>query len=387
MVHHEAPIAHTRVIKCGLSIIIESTHHSTRPSQSVLEHQPSPINPKPAHSSHQPQAPPQQLHHHVATDNPVHATIVLHSSYIFNRRAPLQHVCVHVRTPPAHQASSVCANFTHRPKPPSLCDKHRNCCTTVATMLLPSAIGCDGSAPKTRYQSSLLASPPLSPPASSHPTLYSTCRALQSMLTTPRLPSPLPSPPTTHAEMPASPFKLRLRTRNETSTSQTPRMRITKRAAPPPRGINKRRRAVDDDRNRSTPEQDVEDNFEEYSGPSTPKRMRIAPEVLPLGLERSDFHTLELQQRIEQDDDDDDDVLESIEDHDDDEWSTEEDRILVELVLEKLKLSKSEWQDCARSLGKDRGSVGKRWKSLMSAGEIGVKDRGARRSRIHSTWR
>jgi len=115
--------------------------------------------------------------------------------------------------------------------------------------------------------------------------------------------------------------------------------------------------------------------------------MRIAPEVLPLGLERSDFHTLELQQRIEQDDDDDDDVLESIEDHDDDEWSTEEDRILVELVLEKLKLSKSEWQDCARSLGKDRGSVGKRWKSLMSAGEIGVKDRGARRSRIHSTWR
>jgi len=68
------------------------------------------------------------------------------------------------------------------------------------------------------------------------------------------------------------------------------------------------------------------------------------------------------------------------------EWSTEEDRILVELVLEKLKLSKEEWQDCARSLGKDRGSVGKRWKSLMGAGEVGLK-RNNRRAKIHGTWR
>jgi len=147
--------------------------------------------------------------------------------------------------------------------------------------------------------------------------------------------------------------------------------------------MNKRRRAVDDDLNRSTPEQDVENSDEESIRPSTPKRMRIAPEVLPLGLERSDFHDLDLQQKMDQDDD----VLESVEGHDDDEWSTEEDRVLVELVLEKLKLSKSEWQDCARSLGKDRGSVGKRWKSLINAGEVGLKGRGARRSKIHSTWR
>jgi len=134
--------------------------------------------------------------------------------------------------------------------------------------------------------------------------------------------------------------------------------------------------------NRTTPDQDVEDSDEELIRPSTPKRMRIAPEVLPLGLERSDFHTLDLQQKTEQSDI----VLESVEGSDG-EWSTEEDRILVELVLEKLKLSKSEWQDCARSLGKDRGSVGKRWKSLINSGEVGLKGRGVRRSRIHSTWR
>ena len=41
-----------------------------------------------------------------------------------------------------------------------------------------------------------------------------------------------------------------------------------------------------------------------------------------------------------------------------------------------------------RSLGKDRGSVGRRWKSLMVHGDVGLK-RGAaqRRGRIHGTWR
>ena len=126
---------------------------------------------------------------------------------------------------------------------------------------------------------------------------------------------------------------------------------------------------------------EMEDSEEENIAPSTPKRMRFAPEVLPLGLERSDFHTLNLQ-RIEQGEE----VLETVEGKED-EWSTEQDHLLVELVLEKLKLSKTEWQDCARSLGKDRGSVGKRWKSLMGGGEVGLKGRGARRGKINSTWR
>ncbi|KAL3423722.1 DNA-binding protein [Phlyctema vagabunda] len=248
-------------------------------------------------------------------------------------------------------------------------------------MLLPSALSCEASqqTPRTRYQSSLFASPPPSPqpsPQSAINGLFSTCRALQSMLSPqPTQPTQLPSPPMQHAEI-GSPFKLRLRARKSAECDALPRKRITKRNAPPPRGINKRRRSVDE----------VDSEEEECPNPepvlpSTPKRLRLAPPVLPLGLERSDFHTLDTDTGK-------DEVLESIEDNDmgEDAWSTEEDRMLVELVLEKLKLSKSEWQDCARSLGKDRGSVGKRWKSLMGSGEVGLKNR-QRRSKIHGSWR
>ncbi|TVY34860.1 hypothetical protein LSUB1_G005406 [Lachnellula subtilissima] len=270
-------------------------------------------------------------------------------------------------------------------------------------MLLPSAIGCDSSsqsAHKPRLQTSLFASPPLSPPPSSGgPTLnnlYSTCRALQSMLTTP---NQLPSPPTTHAEVPAaaSPLKLRLRARrtDDLAQAQTPRKKITKRG-PPPRGINKRRRvADDDDMSHGHAQQEDEDDAsvaaleekeDDENGPRTPKRARLlAPPVLPLGLERGDFHSL-LPASTPQENNE---VLPSIEDNDaqrSDFWSTEEDRLLVELVLEKLKLTKSDWQDCARSLGKDRGTVGRRWKSLMGGGEVGLKHR-PRRAKLHSTWR
>ena len=146
---------------------------------------------------------------------------------------------------------------------------------------------------------------------------------------------------------------------------------------------------------RETVDQDLGDDSEaeqeeRCGGPSTPKRMRFAPEVLPLGLERSDFHSLKLQERAEQHGDE---VLESVEGETEGkedtqgEWSTEEDRLLVELVLEKLKLTKSDWQDCARSLGRDRGSVGRRWKSLMSSNEVGLKRNHLRRGKIHQTWR
>jgi len=167
----------------------------------------------------------------------------------------------------------------------------------------------------------------------------------------------------------------------------TPRKKITKRVHnAPPRGVNKRRRAVDDEMSRESVEHEGEgdeDSEEENMGPSTPKRMRFAPEVLPLGLERSDFHSLGLQRAAQEGQ-----LVHGVEGEGEgeEEWSTEEDRLLVELVLEKLKLTKSDWQDCARSLGKDRGSVGRRWKSLMGGGEVGLKGR-LRRGKIHSTWR
>jgi len=170
----------------------------------------------------------------------------------------------------------------------------------------------------------------------------------------------------------------------------------TKRAAAPPRGLNKRRRAVEDELSRETAEAESEQEDEEKEKdaclPSTPKRRRFAPEILPLGLERSDFHTLHLQSVTSSQEN----VLQSVEDSNshpkseerEGEWTTEEDRLLVELVLEKLRLTKSDWQDCARSLGKDRGSVGKRWKSLMGNGDVGLKSRSSnRRAKIHGTWR
>ncbi|KAI9053401.1 hypothetical protein LZ554_002360 [Drepanopeziza brunnea f. sp. 'monogermtubi'] len=129
--------------------------------------------------------------------------------------------------------------------------------------------------------------------------------------------------------------------------------------------------------------------------PSTPKRMRLAPEIIPLGLERSDFHDLRLKEIESQPQGDHGQVMQSIEGSEfglglglnHEEWSMEEDRLLVELVLEKLKLTKSDWQDCARSLGKDRGSVGRRWKSLMGGGEVGLKRNLPRRAKLHGTWR
>jgi hypothetical protein len=199
----------------------------------------------------------------------------------------------------------------------------------------------------------------------------------------------------THAPPAASPFKLRLRSRkiadtlNNDDDISTPRMRsrrISKRNAAPPRGVNKRRRAIDDDARRDDSDADEArlQPPDETAGPSTPKRMRLAPQVLPLGLERSDFLRLEMGEDSSASTED---KFDDAENGDEDElWSSAEDRLLVELVLEKLKLSKSDWQDCARSLGKDRGSVGRRWKSLIGGGEVGLKGRG-RRGKIHATWR
>ncbi|KAM4059423.1 MYB-like protein [Hirsutella rhossiliensis] len=212
----------------------------------------------------------------------------------------------------------------------------------------------------------------LSPPQSSLGNIMVACRSLQSLVATPVAEAPrpslasLPTPPMAHAPMPP---KLRLRTPRPAS----------------PSGPNKRRRADDADHLSHGEEQDADSDLDIAPShlsddgpatPSTPKCSRIAPEQLPLGLARADFHDMHLLNNGQ-------DV-----DNDGAEWSADDDRILVELVLDKLRLSKTEWQDCARSLGKDRHSVGRRWKSLMAKGDVGLKARGpSRRARLHGTWR
>lgn len=196
-----------------------------------------------------------------------------------------------------------------------------------------------------------------------------------------------------------SPMKLRLRSRAPASDSsdehRASRRRIAKRA--PPRGANKRRRGPDDgddldddvdsdlDLGNQTDSDEQQSQQRQPTAPSTPKRARIAPEQLPLGLERSDFHEMHLRQSVDAQQSQGADVEVEA---DGEAWTAEDDRILVELVLDKLKLSKSEWQDCARSLGKDRHSVGRRWKTLMAHGDVGVKTRSStRRAKLHGTWR
>jgi hypothetical protein len=193
-----------------------------------------------------------------------------------------------------------------------------------------------------------------------------------------------------------------------------------KPAAKAPRGLNKRRREIYEE------DSDVEMMRDEFS---TPKRPRKAPLDVPFGLETSDFKSLQspLQessdatprqlptrflrrsprlenniencdpadnhstalQRLPDDEEEDEDATalqEYSPDHPD--WSSEDDRKLVELVLEKLRLSKRDWNECARKMGKDHQSVGRRWKALVGEGNVGLR-RGRKmiRGRIDESWR
>lgn len=48
-------------------------------------------------------------------------------------------------------------------------------------------------------------------------------------------------------------------------------------------------------------------------------------------------------------------------------WSNAEDRLLVEMVLQKMRLSPRDWADCARSLGRDPRTVGNRWEMIVES--------------------
>lgn len=286
-------------------------------------------------------------------------------------------------------------------------------------MLLPSALSCDSAhSSRSRLQPALFVSPPASPPTLSSQTallnIMTSCRSLQSLMSMPAAPSApplslaqLPTPPLSHAP---PPMKLRLRARpgrpeqgKGDDGGPLARRRVVKRSAPP-RGANKRRRADDDDMGREDPshgEEDVDSDLDiaesqppppsddQPAPPSTPKRARIAPEQIPLGLERSDFHAVHLLNNGGGEEGNGSKPGTDVQvEADGAEWSAEDDRVLVELVLDKLKLSKTEWEDCARSLGMDRHSVNRRWKSLMMEGDVGLRTRGgSRRAKLHATWR
>jgi hypothetical protein len=250
-------------------------------------------------------------------------------------------------------------------------------------MLLPSALPCEARPHLLRrpqYSSRLL--PTISTEkASSSPSragngLLGTCRALQALLT--GSPSPASSPKITNrSSQLQSPAAIAINKKPVTRPAK-----VVKAPPKPPRGIKKRRRDIDDD---------GPQNQENENGPSdckfsTPKRQRRIPTMMPLGLLQSDFDALQTPcsaSRPFQAPS----LLDSFPlppsnpsapvpprpNYSDGEWTPEDDTLLVDVVLEKLKLSKKDWNECARKIGKDDDSVGKRWKALIGEGEVGLR--------------
>ncbi|KAL9108928.1 MAG: hypothetical protein Q9227_006324 [Pyrenula ochraceoflavens] len=273
-------------------------------------------------------------------------------------------------------------------------------------MLLPSALPCEAlrtSSPaviKSRQPTSTTSYP-------TQPTIASSCRALQSILGTP-FPLSLPSsrtnqsnrnhPPPATASLPdQNAFKI------IKSTSKPPQTAAHKRA-------RSEYESSDEEMTYDSEKENHHPNIPHGSdAPSTPKRQRRAPLALPLGLSQSDFDALETPKAptsftftstsnsLSSEDDLDttprprevtspqvwNDNVENPHNnnnnhrhahpHNSRDWTPEDDRLLVNVVLEKLKLSRREWDDCARLLGKDKNSLGKRWKVLVGEGNVGLR--------------
>lgn len=63
-------------------------------------------------------------------------------------------------------------------------------------------------------------------------------------------------------------------------------------------------------------------------------------------------------------------------------WTENDDRVLVETVLLKLKLSSQDWNECAKRLGKDKDSIGRRWRLLIGEGDVGLRRGSGRHERM-----
>ncbi|KAL2886731.1 DNA-binding protein [Ceratocystis lukuohia] len=307
-------------------------------------------------------------------------------------------------------------------------------------MLLPSTIACDAASQRLQ---SALASPPMSPlsstsPASTVSDIIATSRSLHAILaSTPTLehksslastqvhtavlaPSPMLSPAVspTFAHAPA-PLKLHL----HNSSHQSQRYAVRNPTPPPTASAStfstsiitpKRKRTATLDlaespmppmaSHSSVKRRRIDSGLDASSlspafslptlKPCTPKRARTCPEVMPLGLSRSDFDDvwgLEHEQKQEPcspavslmsvASSSASSVFDSIStastydasNSDTEDWTDEDDDALIDIVLKKLRLSRQEWHECARTLGRNRSTISQRWKSLLMGGEIGLK--------------
>lgn len=269
-----------------------------------------------------------------------------------------------------------------------------------STMLLPSALDCaPGIQPmRSVYTSSnAMLSPPPSHyhPASSPVNIFSTCRALQSLITTNLAPPHTISKPSCASPSLASPIVMHPASRPHTKTPvRTPQPYANANAtapAPqtPPPASRKRRRSELDDEIDSTPAQ-----RQEHPAPSTPKRQRLCPPTLPLGLERADFDALQEQaaaipipptpkaflRRRRQLNARSNEFKTATEAKGED-WRSSDDSALVTLILHKLRLRQSEWDECALRLGEGKDSIGERFKVLLGNDKMGLRRGNGKMSR------
>lgn len=157
-------------------------------------------------------------------------------------------------------------------------------------MLLPSAFLCEGqSQPPPNVHHSRAQSMTSSTASLRHrrtsstiSDIYTSCRTLQSRLTTNLAASPLRAL-RNPILLPSPAFSTDAKTLRSKKKKPSP---AQNRPQTPPRGAQKRRRSISDDEGRDNVEQKCCD------GPSTPKRQCRAPPSLPLGLSLGDFDDL-----------------------------------------------------------------------------------------------
>ena len=245
----------------------------------------------------------------------------------------------------------------------------------LCNMLLPSALDCVPlihSSRSSHMPAATMLSPPppsyLSPTSPASANIYSACRSLQSLITTsfPSTTSSISRPSRPQPQL-ASPITLK------STKSGSSHSKKSRKIAPPqipPRPSRKRRRSLNNDDGPSYDQENISP-----SKPSTPKRQRLCPPSLPLGLDRADFDALQEQAanipipvtpENRQKEDLPEEAAQS-------EWSSPDDSALVSLILHKLCLRQSDWDECARRLGKDKDCIGERWKLLVGDGEVGLR--------------
>lgn len=140
-------------------------------------------------------------------------------------------------------------------------------------------------------------------------------------------------------------------------------------------------------------------SFADRDSFSTPKRQRRVPLLMPLGLSAEDFDGLDPTPKAQPHQAPKELVEEKVElpvvtgaaagdALGGSGWSAADDRMLVSTVLDKLNLSRKDWNDCGRRIEKDGDSLGKRWGVLVRDSDVALRRGTGARSRpeLREVW-